>query len=309
MKRVRITYEGAYHHAMNRGINDEAIFSGSKNKIQFLDYLKACSRNLKIRIFAYCILDNHYHLILENSSGRMSDFFRELNGIYGMYYRKMNGGTGYIFQNRYKSTLIQDDSYLQVAIAYVLLNPVRAGIVKNYADYHWSSANEYFTNKASELVDNDFVEGLFQSERNLVDFVYSRLPLDFTNFPLVQTKYGMLLGKPEFMETAMSKFNRRQEGDSLGVKRVEDLFYEPVEKVIWEFESKIGMRIEDINVNTHSGKRLRSELLVRLKDGAGLKYVEIIDIPPFTQLRLSSLGKLYLDSKNRLRKGNEKVKK
>jgi hypothetical protein len=143
---------------------------------------------------------------------------------------------------------------------------------------------------------------VFQSASSLIEFVNSRIPVDFTGLPLVQTKYGEILGKPEFLEEAMSKFNRREEEDSLGVKRTEDLYYEPVEKVTWEFERKIGMRIEDINVNTHTGKRLRGELLVRLKDGAGLKYVEIIDIPPFTRLRFSSLGKLYKDTKNRMRK-------
>jgi putative transposase len=68
MKRVRITYEGAFHHVMNRGINDEDIFCPGKCKTHFLDYLETYSRKLKIRIFAYCIMDNHYHLVLENSS-------------------------------------------------------------------------------------------------------------------------------------------------------------------------------------------------------------------------------------------------
>jgi len=120
MKRVRITYEGAYHHAMNRGINGEDIFTGNKNKAQFLDYLEEYSKKLKMRILFYCIMDNHYHIVLENSNGKMSDFFRYLNGQYGMYYRSINGDTGYVFQNRFKSTLIQDDSYLRVSIGYGL---------------------------------------------------------------------------------------------------------------------------------------------------------------------------------------------
>ncbi len=74
MRRARITYEGALHHAMNRGINGDDIFVGSKSKTTFLDLMQDTARKLKIRILAYCIMDNHYHLILENSSGRMSDF-------------------------------------------------------------------------------------------------------------------------------------------------------------------------------------------------------------------------------------------
>ena len=125
----RITYPGAYHHVMNRGYDGNRIFAGNKNKSQFLDYLEGASNQMKIRLFAYCIMDNHYHLILENTSGRMSDFLKLLNGQYGMYYRKMYGGKGYVFQRRFKSTIIEDDGYLIKSIEYLLQNPVRASIV------------------------------------------------------------------------------------------------------------------------------------------------------------------------------------
>ena len=154
MRRARITYEGAFHHAMNRGINGDDIFSGGKSKSMFLDLMEETARKLKIRILAYCVMGNHYHLILENSSGRMSDFFLQLNGQYGMIFRKLTGEHGYVFQGRYKSTLIQEDSYLRTAIRYALLNPVRAGLVMKFDNYIWSSANEYFTEKTSDLVDS-----------------------------------------------------------------------------------------------------------------------------------------------------------
>jgi len=73
MRRARITYEGAFHHVMNRGIKGEAIFSGDLEKSQFLDYLKEFSQKLRIRLLAYCVMDNHYHIIIQNSSGRMSE--------------------------------------------------------------------------------------------------------------------------------------------------------------------------------------------------------------------------------------------
>jgi REP element-mobilizing transposase RayT len=67
----------------------------SENKSQFLDYLEEACKQMMIRLVAYCVMDNHYHPVLENSSGRMSDFLKLLNGQYGMYYRKMYGGKGY----------------------------------------------------------------------------------------------------------------------------------------------------------------------------------------------------------------------
>ena len=69
MKRIRITYPGAYHHVMNRGYDGNEIFVGDRYKSQFLDYLEHASHKMKIRLFAYCVMDNHYHLVLENASG------------------------------------------------------------------------------------------------------------------------------------------------------------------------------------------------------------------------------------------------
>ncbi len=303
MKRVRITYEGAYHHAMNRGINGEKIFLGNKNKVQFVDYLEEFSKKLKIRIFFYCIMDNHYHLVLENSSGKMSDFFRYLNGQYGMYYRKITGDSGYVFQGRYKSTLIQNDSYLKMAISYGLLNPVRAKIVRNFDEYIWSSSREYFSEDASDIIDSHFVNELFGSKPDLSNFLES---ISFKDLPLIQTKYGEILGEKKFIEIAVSKFDRRKKYFGLGMKRTNDRFFEPVEKIIWEFEEKIGIKIESIDVTNHKGKRFRGELLVRLKDLGGLRYSEISNIHPFDNLKFSSLPRLYKDARERLKNYKEK---
>ena len=147
MRRERITYLGAYHHVMNRGYDGNDIFFGKQNKSQFLDYLEGACNQMMIRLFAYCVMDNHYHLVLENSSGRMTDFLKLLNGQYGMYYRKMYGGKGYVFQSRFKSTIIENDGYLIQSIEYLLQNPVRAGIVPHAGNYIWSSVGYYFSNQ------------------------------------------------------------------------------------------------------------------------------------------------------------------
>ena len=78
MRRVRLTYEGAFHQCMSQGINGENIFDGNQNKAFFLDYLEEASLKHKIRVLAYCIMNNHYHIILQNTCGKLSDFFRYL---------------------------------------------------------------------------------------------------------------------------------------------------------------------------------------------------------------------------------------
>src|SRR4030042_1581932 len=124
MRRARITYEGAFHHVMNRGIEGLAIFSEDYLKEKFIEFLSDKQEKLKIHLFAYCVMDNHYHLVLENTGGRMGNFMKQLNGQFGTFYRKQVKGRGYVFQNRFKSILIQDTTYLQMAVAYVLRNPV-----------------------------------------------------------------------------------------------------------------------------------------------------------------------------------------
>ena len=217
MRRARITYQGAYHHVMNRGYEGKPIFKNVTEKEFFLELLKIYSEKLRIRIFSYCIMDNHYHLILENSSGRMSDFLKQLNGNYGSYYRKEHGGKGYVFQDRYKSILIQDDSYLILAIAYVLNNPVRAGITNNFSDYEWSSASSIFNKNKKEqkgdpVIDVSYLEELFETEKN-----YSGAVRGFGDeiLPVIGTKVGKIIGGEEFISEAMKRYDRRIGKESL----------------------------------------------------------------------------------------------
>ncbi|MCP5102520.1 MAG: hypothetical protein GY950_04035, partial [bacterium] len=130
MRPVRMTYEGAMHHVMCRGKEGIKILFGNRNKLNFLELLKECTTRYRVRLFGYCLLDNEYHLVIENSSGRMGDCLKQLNGQYGMYFRKSIGHKGPVFRDRYKSILVQDGSYLKLALGYVLLLPVREKIVE-----------------------------------------------------------------------------------------------------------------------------------------------------------------------------------
>lgn len=108
------------------------------------------------------------------------------------------------------------------------------------------------------------------------------------------------------MEIAVSRFDRRKRYYGDGMKRIDDRFFEPVDKVIWEFEREIGVKIENLDISTYKGKRQRGDLLVRLKDFAGLRYSEINKISPFDNLRLVSFPKLYRDAKLRQQEAKEK---
>jgi REP element-mobilizing transposase RayT len=296
MRFPRLSYPGAFHHATNRGINGENILASDGDKRFFLELLARKSKTSGIRVFAYCLMDNHYHLVVENSSGRLSQFFKQLNGHYGLYYRQKTGSQGYVFQGRYFSSLIQDDSYLTLVIKYVLLNPVKAGSTPSALAYPWSSAGSYFSKKECDWLATDFVEGLFGSRLGL-DNALSGSSAD--PLPVIKTRFGPVVGSEDFPEKAAAKFERRRTQTDEKRKRSDEKYFEPAEKVIQEFEKKHKLRIDKIDHSMHSGKRLRGELLVWLHDLAGLKYSEIIELPFFFDLKFHSLGHIYKNAKRR----------
>ena len=131
MRRVRITNKRAYHHVMNRGLNGKRIFFDGQAKNHIIQLMRNLTNKNKIMMFMYCIIYNHYHIVLQLIENNLSRFIKELNGEYGSYYSKRNGGKSYVFQNRFKLTLIESDEYLRMAIIYTLLNSVKAGLEIN----------------------------------------------------------------------------------------------------------------------------------------------------------------------------------
>ena len=292
MRRSRLTFQNAFHHIMNRGINGENIFQNDDDKLYFIKLLKDKIKLFRIRLLAYCLLNNHYHISLQNTSNKLSDFMKQVNGEYGMYYRKVHGGKGYVFQNRYKSTLIQDNKYLIQVILYILLNPVKAKITGNAFRYNWSSINEYFKNNSETITDVKFIEELFQTPN-----VFCSLLQENTNRILSPkiTRFGNILGDEQFIKSAIKKYDRRKEIINSTKKRILDnkFSFNKAEEIIRNFEFYIKIKINTLDINTLYGKQIRTLLLVELKEKAGLTYSQINEYPLFQSLKYSSLREIY----------------
>ncbi len=292
MRKRRLTFIGAFHHVMNHGINGMDVFPNDRLKGIFLNLVREKSRLLKIEIYAYCILDSHFHIVLQNSVGKMSEFLRQICSQYASMYRRIEGGRGYVFQDRFMSTLIQDDSYLKMSILYVLLNPVRARIVLNPFSYNWSSINEYFSkdkDNSEKIVGGDFVEGLFVNKKNLTEGLNAWIQRDL---PVEKTVSGQILGAVDFKNKAgrlfKSRSNEERRENPIGNKK-----FQAVSEIIREFEERNGVDLQNLNFISFSEKRLRGRLLVLLKDKGGLTYSEILRFPVFKSLKFSSLGQIY----------------
>lgn len=136
---IRLQYQGAFYHVTDRGDRKEAVFTSDADRISFLQLLNSTSATHEWHVLAYCLMDNHYHLMLETARPNLAAGMARLNGVYTQRFNRVYDRVGHVFQGRYKSQAIQSDQHLLEACRYVVLNPVRAGLVNDPADWQWSS--------------------------------------------------------------------------------------------------------------------------------------------------------------------------
>lgn len=136
---LRIEFPGAVYHLTSRGNEKKPIFLGDEDRKSFLNLLADVNARYHWVCHAYCLMDNHYHLLMETPEGNLSIGMRQLNGVYTQAFNRRHGRVGHLFQGRFKAILIEKDSHLLEACRYVVLNPVRAGAVENPERWRWSS--------------------------------------------------------------------------------------------------------------------------------------------------------------------------
>jgi REP element-mobilizing transposase RayT len=127
---LRVQYAGAAYHVTSRGNAGSSIFKDDKDRLTLLKVLKDVNDRYHWFCHAYCLMDNHYHLVIETPDGNLSRGMRHLNGVYTMRFNRDHQRVGHVFQGRYKAILIQKESHLLEVCRYVVLNPVRAGMVQ-----------------------------------------------------------------------------------------------------------------------------------------------------------------------------------
>lgn len=144
---LRVEYEGAFYHITSRGNERKDIFKSEKDKEKFLNYLEGAKEKFEIVVHAYCLLSNHYHLIIETPYANLSKCMQYINSSYTTYYNVKRNRHGHLFQGRYKGILIEVDEYLKVLSRYIHLNPIKAGMEKRLGEYEWSSYHYYIEKK------------------------------------------------------------------------------------------------------------------------------------------------------------------
>ncbi len=155
--------ETGIYHLILRGINRQAVFNDEEDIQRFLETLQKIQTESCFSIYAYCFMVNHVHLLMHEGVESLSNAMRRLGSSYVYWYNRKYDRTGYLFQDRYKSEPVHNDSYLLTVLRYIHHNPLKANLVNTVDQYKWSSYKDYVTGKG--FSDIDFVLDLFHDDR------------------------------------------------------------------------------------------------------------------------------------------------
>jgi REP element-mobilizing transposase RayT len=136
---LRLEFKNALYHVTSRGDRQEDIYEDDLDRNNFLNVLASVIKQFNWLCYAYCLMDNHYHLLIQTPDGNLSKGMRQLNGVFTQACNRRHRKTGHLFQGRYKGILVDKDAYLLELTRYLVLNPVKAGLVIDSADWKWSS--------------------------------------------------------------------------------------------------------------------------------------------------------------------------
>ena len=136
---LRLEFADALYHVTSRGNRGEDIYLDDADRQAWLNVLAQVFKRFNWSVQAYCMMDNHYHLLVQTPDANLSVGMRQLNGVYTQLANRTHGRVGHVFQGRFKAILVDEDNYLLELARYVVLNPVRAGVVQQATDWPWSS--------------------------------------------------------------------------------------------------------------------------------------------------------------------------
>lgn len=206
---LRIEYPDAFYHITSRGNEQQDIFKSDTERERFLSYLQSATERYGAVIHVYCLMSNHYHLLLETPLGNLSQIMRHINGAYTTYFNTKRQRFGHLFQGRYKAILIEADEYAGELSRYIHLNPVRAGIAKRPEAYRWSSYQYYNGKKPPKWLKVDFILSYFSRNKTIAQekyckFVNSIINIEYDN-PLKDTIASTILGRDDFVKDISEK--------------------------------------------------------------------------------------------------------
>jgi REP element-mobilizing transposase RayT len=278
---LRIEYPGALYHVTSRGNARAKIFVDTSDHRAFLDVLSFVVKRFNWLCHAYCLMGNHYHLLIETPEANLSRGMRQLNGIYTQNFNWKRHRSGHLLQGRYKAILVDKDEYLLELARYLMLNPVRAGMVESPEEYGWSSYRATTgKDKAPDFLTTDWLLARFggtrgRARRRFADFVKEEVKNRTS--PWTELKGQIYLGDESFVESLLQEFTGNR-GKLQEVPKKQ------------KFASRPGLS-ELFKGSTWSDKKERNLAIFKAHVGTGYKLQEIAD---YLNMHYASISRIVV---------------
>ena len=247
---LRIEFTGALYHVTSRGNGREDIYLDEEDRKLFMNVLGECGELFNWLIHSWCQMTNHYHLLIETPDANLSKGMRYLNGVYTQRFNRMHLRVGHLFQGRYKAILVNKSEYLQELPRYIVLNPVRAGIVESAESWDWSSygATAGIT-PCPVWFDREWLLSSFgkkekTSIKHYIQFVANGV---LQPSPWSKIKNQIYLGSDEFVDQVQTKIADKD------VSEVPKIQRRSVPKALDEYDKLADSRNESIIMAYRSG--------------------------------------------------------
>lgn len=217
---LRLSFQGATYHITVRGNAKRIIFYTDKDRSHFLSLLRKTTEQYRWRVFAYCLMGNHYHLFIETTQANISQSMHFLNAKYAKFFNRTHNKVGHVFQGRYKAKLVDTEAYALELIRYIILNPVRAGKVRRPSQWPWSSYNATIARQLTFIeqswILNQFSASEFEARQEFMYYIYDGIGKN----SLFRTKrLPEIVGTPAYIDDIRSRFQKSKR--NLEVSRID----------------------------------------------------------------------------------------
>ncbi len=215
----RLQAENCFYHITSRGDDRKKIFLNERDYKKFLEYLKTAKEMFQFHLCAYCLMGNHYHLLIETTQSNLSKIMQYINTSYTIYYNTKHKRCGHLFQGRFKSIIVEADSYFTELTRYIHLNPIKAGIADSPEKYPWSSCNVYLDNKPADIfIDKHRIKELLAMDVSAYrQFIISGIN-NITD-PFKNVYAGCILGSGTFIKEKLSQLQEEVGAKDVAYKR------------------------------------------------------------------------------------------
>ncbi|MFQ6084578.1 MAG: transposase, partial [Candidatus Aminicenantia bacterium] len=271
---LRIEYEGAFYHITARGNEKRVIFHDREDREKFFSYLEETESRYGSLIHMYCLMDNHYHLLIETPLGNISRVMQYINSSYTTYFNSKYRRIGHLFQGRYKSILVEKDAYASELSRYIHLNPVRGGLVERPEDYKWSSYRYYIGRGKQpkflkvEMILSDFGRDKRKAKRRYKEYVEEGLKRQIEN-PLREVVASTVLGGKDFLKWVKERFIETRE-EARDLPAVRELKGEiGIDVIRGKVEEILGQTSESRKIGIYLSRKLGGRTLKEIAEEYG----------------------------------------